>query len=78
MKENTIVARITESSQKLMLAMNKGSIDGGIKFMWAKLCVQGKTINTWQKESGCKTPAELRVLLDKLYQENNKLRENKL
>jgi hypothetical protein len=44
MKEKTVVVRMTESSQRLLLAMNKKSIDGGVKFLWTKLCKQGKEI----------------------------------
>ena len=52
MKSNqeTIVVRMTKSSQSLLLAMNKKSADGGIKFLWTKLCKQGKEIKQLRKK----------------------------
>jgi hypothetical protein len=73
--DETKVVRIRISTEKLLKAFNTPSIDESIRKMWNKLCLQGKTLNQWKKESGCANSEELRRLLDKLLIENNGLRE---
>jgi hypothetical protein len=75
MEMGTRVIRISDKAAKLLTGFNKGSIDKSIRFLWNKLSTQGKELNQWKHESGCKDVRELRRLLDKLFAENNRLRE---
>jgi hypothetical protein len=69
--------RIKLKTARMLDSFGKKSYDESIMFLWKKVCSKKESFALWQKESGCKTPAELRQLLDKLYQENNKLRDDK-
>jgi methyltransferase-like protein len=69
------VVRIRTGTSNLLKSLNTKTIDDAIMKLWNKLCVQGKVLNQWRKESACADPEELRKLLDTLYTEINILRE---
>jgi hypothetical protein len=72
------VIRVGVRTARLLNGMNKKSYDEATMFLWGKISIQGKELNQWRKESGCRGPDELRRLLDTLFQENNKLREKQV
>jgi hypothetical protein len=71
----TKVIRIRSDTERLLKAFNAKTIDAAIIKMWNKISTQGKEINEFRRISGCKNARELRILLDKLFNENNRLRE---
>ena len=74
-KKLSKVIRIRLKTEKLLRSFNTPTIDDAIIKMWVKITILGKECNSWKKESACRTPKELRILLDKIYGEINKLKE---